>query len=566
MHLSRIIAVLALTALLAPSATAQSPRDDLVRLVPDDVAMCLVVHDLRGQGDKLLKSPWAKALNESAFGKVLGDAPELLKLEEVQKQLAKRLHIEWDKLRDDILGDALVFAYRPGPPGQPEKEQGIFLLHARDPALLTKLFERLNELQTKSGELKGLKQHQHKGFKYTQRLESGHSQFFVVDGNFLAFTGQEEMLRKVLDRRADAKLPPLPLVKHLKDAGCDKALASVWINPRAFEPLLQAQAKELGETPEGKSLKTFLGYWKALDGITLSLDVAKGPAVVLGVHAQIDLLPPAARKVALESANKSELWSRFPADSIMTLAVRTDFEALIETFDQLMPGQAETGLAELLQKSLGVPLSKEFLKELAPHIGPDVGFCVAGNPVKDEFPHILFALRIRPKPDEPGFDKSLVTALQFLAAAGVGDYNRKHKDQIQFKTLKQDGVEVKYLVNDEKFPKGFQPAFAAKEGYLVLGSSPEALKRFAAGASAVPSATQDSPLLRLSFPKLSRLIKDRRDVLLNFLTEQRQLSKQEAEGRYKALTWGLSLFERAELVQRTTGNHVAWVFRLQTVD
>src|SRR5205823_4064105 len=112
----------ALLSVPAISAQAPSPREELVRLVPEDVALCLVVTDLRTQGDKLLNSPWVKALKDSPLVQALGDAPELLKLAEIRKQIQKHLKVDWDQLRDDILGDAVVFAYRPAPPGQPEKE------------------------------------------------------------------------------------------------------------------------------------------------------------------------------------------------------------------------------------------------------------------------------------------------------------------------------------------------------------------------------------------------------------------------------------------------------------
>src|SRR5436190_23489415 len=98
----------------APSpAPAPSAREALLRLVPEDVALCLVVTDLRTQGDKLMKSPWVKALQDGPFAKALGDAPEMLKLAAVQKLIQQRLQIDWPTLRDEILGDAVVFAYQP---------------------------------------------------------------------------------------------------------------------------------------------------------------------------------------------------------------------------------------------------------------------------------------------------------------------------------------------------------------------------------------------------------------------------------------------------------------------
>jgi hypothetical protein len=559
-----LAAALLLTLVAPAAAQSSAPRDELIRLVPDDVALCLVVNDLRTQGDKLMKSPWVKALKSSPFIKALGDAPEVLKLVEVQKQLQKHLQIDWAQLRDDILGDAVVFAYRPGPPDHPDKEQALVLLHARDPQLLAKLIERINLEQKKSGELKELKTREHQGAKYVQRIVAGRDQYYFLDGSFLAFTGQETMLQRMLERRADVKRPALPLARQLGDIGCNKALANVWINPRAFDTLLAAQAAELGTSLEGKSLKTFLTYWQALEGISLSLQVdSANPEIIVAVHARADRLPAPARKLVAESAKPSDVWARFPSDSVLTLAARTDFNALLETLEQLLPGDAEDGLTDLMQKSLGLPLNKELLKELAPNVGPDWGFCVAPAPDRKSFPHVLFALRLKSKPEQPQFEQALVSSLEILAGFAIKDYNKKHKDQIKLQKIKQDNVEVRYLVNDEKFPKGFQPAFALKDGYLVVASSPEALERFTK-QTPLPPAGAVCPLLRLSFKHLGALVKDRRDLIMGFLTEKQKLGQQAAEHRYAALTWGLDLFDSAELVQRTDGDRVAWVFRLRT--
>jgi hypothetical protein len=558
----RFLAALAALVFLVSGAPAQAPapRDELLRLVPDDVALCLVVNDLRGQGDKLFQSAWLKHLKESPLLQALGEAPELLQLAQVKEQLQKRLQITWPQLRDEILGDAMVFAYRAGPPGKPERDQGLLLLHARDPKLLAGLLERLNAIQLKNGELKEVRQREHRGVKYVERVEADGRQFYLLDGSFLAFSGQEAMLKSVLERRADSKAPALPALKQLAEIGCERALVSVWINPRAVDGLLQAQAAELGNTPDAQALKTFLSYWKALDGVTLSLRTSKSPEVVVGVHARIDALPAPARKLVEDASQPSDVWGRLPADAILTVAARTDFAALLETLDQVLPGDAGEGLSDFVRRSTGLPLGKEVLKELAPHFGPDWGICLAAPPDKESFPHLLFALRMRTKPGEPEFGHALIKMLHLFARSAVNDYNRKHQDKIQLKVENQGGVEMHYLVNDAKFPRGFRPAFAYTDGYLVVASSPEALARF--GKHDGKPAGTASPLVRVSFQKLAALIKERRAALIDFMAEKRQITPEAAAARLDALAWGLGLFERAEVVQQTDGNRVAWVFRV----
>src|SRR5215472_11721207 len=69
--------------LLPPAYCRAAPRDDLLRLVPDDVGFCLVISDLRTHTDKLHDTPWIKAVRQSRLGQALVAAPELLKLAKI---------------------------------------------------------------------------------------------------------------------------------------------------------------------------------------------------------------------------------------------------------------------------------------------------------------------------------------------------------------------------------------------------------------------------------------------------------------------------------------------------
>ncbi len=196
-----LLCCVALVALLTLTTSASAaPRDELLRLVPDDAGFCLVVQNLREHNAALLSSPFVKQFQDSPLGKALANAPEMQKLQSAEKLLHKGLGIEATQLRDDILGDALVLAYRPGPPGKPEQEHGLILVHARDAKLLAQVVERLNQFQKESGELKEVQVREHAGQKYYQRVERNKSSFYYLRDSMLAFTGQEDMLRKVIER------------------------------------------------------------------------------------------------------------------------------------------------------------------------------------------------------------------------------------------------------------------------------------------------------------------------------------------------------------------------------
>src|SRR5262245_39338691 len=140
--------ILAVLVACLPAVAFAAPSDDLLRVVPSDYTFCVVAQNLRDQG-KPGGEPFLKRLTESPLFKQLQQAPEAHKVQQVIDAIFKDLGVTPEQLRDDILGDALVFAYRKGPPSQPEKEDGLILLHARDDKLLARLVDRINEIQTK---------------------------------------------------------------------------------------------------------------------------------------------------------------------------------------------------------------------------------------------------------------------------------------------------------------------------------------------------------------------------------------------------------------------------------
>src|SRR4051794_28843287 len=95
------------------SAQPASPRDDLLTLVPADVGFCVLVNDLRGHAQKWDRAAWVTSLRQSSFVKTLLDTPEAGQIAGIEGELKKRLGLDWPTLRDDILGDAFLLAYRP---------------------------------------------------------------------------------------------------------------------------------------------------------------------------------------------------------------------------------------------------------------------------------------------------------------------------------------------------------------------------------------------------------------------------------------------------------------------
>jgi hypothetical protein len=519
-----------------PQDQSAKARNALMELVPQEAALCLVVSDLRLKSDGFMKAHWVKALQDSPLAKVLGDAPELLKLAALRKQIQKYVPGEWEQLEKEIVGDAVVYAYRPPQPGDAEQEGALLLLDTSNPRGLRDKLQDHNQAQLATGAFKVLRTHQHKQETYFERVEENSSQFYWLDGSRAAFSGQEAMLKTAIDRKLNQERVTLQVVRHLREAGAYKALASVWINPRAYDGALKAKAAELGDSSEGKGLARFLSYWKALEGVSLSLVAEQKPELVIAVHAQSNLLPDAARRVVADMAKPSEVWGALPKDSILAAAGRADLGALLETFDLWFPDQADEGLTGLLERALGLPLTGDLLKEMTPHVGPDWGLSMAAPAKAGERPQVLFALRLRP--DGPDLVESL--------RARIEKHLRSYRDQTTLTKVVQDGIDIYCVDRDAANAKGLRPAFARKAGYLLIASSPEALVRF--GTVAAPAAIPyHSPVMKLS---------------LQAAAMERAVGSKQLE----PWSWALDLFNRGELVQRTEGNNVAWIFRLHTAE
>ncbi len=234
---------LGLLALAAPLRAA-APRDELLRLVPDSIGFCLVVHDLRTHAAAWRSSPLVEQLRQSPLAGKVRNSAEMKKLGRLEAHLKDKLGLDWAQLRDDILGDALVFVYRPGPPGKPEREEGLILVRARNAKILAELIERLNQVQKEEGSLKELEERRHNGAVYHRRLERNKpATFYYVNGPVVALSEQEDMLRQAIDcdRLRSAEVVP-DVTRRLRELEADRALLAVWINPRAFDAEVESKA------------------------------------------------------------------------------------------------------------------------------------------------------------------------------------------------------------------------------------------------------------------------------------------------------------------------------------
>jgi hypothetical protein len=556
---------LALAAGLTPPLLAASPRDELLRLVPGDVGVCVLVQDLRTYAAALAESPFLAKFKTSVVGKMLRTSPEMRKLGEAENVLKLQLDTDWAQLRDDILGDAVVMTYRPGPAGQSEQDQTLLLVRARNPALLAKLIDRLNEGQKRSGDLKELEERSHNDVKYYRRVEKKDVPYFYwVQGPVLAVSSHEELIRRVIDsdRQAASADVAVPILsQRLKELSPEKALLAVWFNPRIFEADLEKKAAE-AQGAGAAFLKQFLTYWKAVDGLAFFVAPQQSLDVGMGIKARTEDLPKAARQYLATAAAPSELWNAFPEDALLAMAGRVDFAALVEMLADFLPPEGRKSLRDALERGAWpgvVPVGKDIL----PHLGPELGFCIAAPSAQEKswLPTAIWALRVQPGPGQIPVGRLLLDGVNVLANLAVFDHNKKHKDQLSLKLTAQDKVEVRYFVS-EKLPD-VQPAYALKSGYLLFGSSPAVIERFKLAPGKVRDS-DDIPLVRVSLAAAQEYLKQRRQPIVEWFVAKNDLSKAEVERRLDGVLTGLQFFQSVELSQRVGAGQAVFTLRVRT--
>lgn len=537
----------AVLALAAPVCAA-APRDELLRFVPDDVAFCFVLQDLRVHAADLADSPFVAQVRQSPLGLALQASAELAQLDKADRDLRKTLGVGFDQIRDDLLGDAVVFAYRPGPPGKPEQEQGFVLVRARDAKVLADLVEKVNAAQMKDGTLANLTPVDYAGVTYYRRAEPKQTNYYYVQGAVLLFSGQEDAVRRAIDagRKASPTGPP-PLGRKLDEFGAGKAALALWVNPRAFDAGLEDKAAK-AEGAEAVQQKKVLTYWKAVEGVAAWATLDAELHLSFAERVRADALPPAAQRLLAVGGRPSEAWRYFPDDALLACGVRVDAGALLELLQDVSPKE------DAAPAAAGAAFGKDILRDVLSHIGPDWGFCVTAPPTagKDWTPQAILVIRTPPGDDAAPVDQALLSAVHTAALLAVVAYNHEHPTEpIRLKSVTVGGREVHFLAGEHVFPPGVQPAYALTNGWMVFASAPDVITRFAE-APAKPAAPDDAgyPVLRVSLKAWRAYLKDRHDALAAVLAEKNQLTVKEMGKRLDDLIGALEFVDRLEIDRR----------------
>ncbi|MGE3804225.1 MAG: hypothetical protein AB7K24_06095, partial [Gemmataceae bacterium] len=163
--------------------------------------------------------------------------------------------------------------------------------------------------------------------------------------------------------------------------------------------------------------------------------------------------------------------------------------------------------------------------------------------------------------DKP-IDRALLNGLNSLAILAVLGNNQARPEKISVASEMQDKIEVKYVTGDA-FPPGFRPAFALKEGYLLLATSPDAIRRFGTGKASVK--VSEGLMARVSFQALGTYLKEHRVALAAHIAERQNLSADEVNRRFDGLLTWCRFVDAVELNREASAGQLSLMLHIKTV-
>lgn len=556
-----VVALIAVMAFgLIPVPAPAAPREDLLRLVPADATLCVVVNNLR---DGLSNSPALERLADLPVLKSRRDSAEVKQLLAIYTKVLKDLDLTDKQLRDELLGDACVFAFRHAPAEKAEAEEGIFLIWARDKALLARVVDRINELQVKAGELKEVRSIAYRDSKYTERVKSNNNrpEFYLIREHILVLSNHENSVTAAIDR-LDAgpnKAPMLFWENMLKKLGLEKVIATVLVNPRSFDRELQDQEK--AAPISGRAfLKEFRRYWDACAGLGIYIDASRYLEFGLAVQIHHESLPRAAQQFFADLGRPSALWKSIPEDALFALAARTNLTALAELFAGFCEDSSRKEMLAAIEVGLRPFMPDNIqLDALLKGVGPDWGFWAARPEADDkaDVPRLMFALALAPTPEGKAVETMARNAVQFLTT--IAQFSAK--DGLRVETVTEKDFQMRVLSHDTLLPNGFKPTFAVKDGYLLFSGSPENVRKFAPPA---PIENWDeATLLRISAAGWTKYLTEQRTAVAALVGKAAGLDTKNVEAKIDAIVPNLRAIDRLEVAVRGKGNVATVTLRIK---
>jgi hypothetical protein len=351
--------------------------------------------------------------------------------------------------------------------------------------------------------LTGIVRKEHGGVAYHERQKPGNGkEYYCFSSGVFSFSGNEAEIVAFIDRdKSVAKLVDKSpeLLERLKKLDIAEAAGVILINPRALDA--EVKSKIASAKPDEKRfLSRFADVWAALDSAALYFTLDKNLEFGVSVRFLPGKLPADAKKWLTGTRNITVAERLIPGNALFGISGQVRATELMESILSLAPiEEGKPGVNEWITEVLGPIVGRDKLPLVLDALGPNWAVW-AEQPTKEGvLPVFVGAVEISGLgADRLKAEKAMLQAIEFGFNQARVIYNSRHKDQIELKVEKdpRSGATITILANEKGFPPGFTPAFAVVRGYLIVATSPEAIKQFE-----VPVANNE---LQIGYTTLAR--------------------------------------------------------------
>jgi len=495
-----------------------------------------------------------------------------------------------------IFGGSALVAVWPERKGEGWEGTGLLLVESPDAELLKKLIAGFHDVSRRNGELKSLDEVPHAGVSYQiRRIRRGgadSSEFVAVVGNIGILTNREPLMRQVLDLRAAGSDPAGSLAtaallrSQAKTAPTSKALARLLIDPKVWGPMVEAGLRDAAakDPDSAPAIKALGELYPSLQSWSVTAEV-EADGLTFSSYLQLDRARvPAAWAAGISAFSGASRFLRLvPADAVIAVAGRMELAQVARLLIALVEPKDKAELIQFRAVAAAVLGGLDIWDDVLPAMGPDYGLYVGRDRQVTEggLPlEAVFAIAIQETPakgdDKPalatGLDGALKTLMSFAAVA----HNVEKPGRVAtVKSQVRDGISLTWMEGISGLTSGVSPSFSLSKGYLLLGTSREALLRagtLSASDSLAeqshweshlpPSVRQPGQVLYVNLVSARKLVSEERPVLVAAIARVKSIEPAKVEKSLTQLDAILKLADHVVAVKQIDADGIAMALRV----
>ncbi len=509
MFLSRPFAHLILLSLVLIAATsaqvvADSPADPLLKLVPADASLTIIVEDLRGHLKTFNGSPLANGLRNLPSVRDWLASDRARSLQQSLKTLESVLGEKLPTIRDAVFGEAVVLTLRLPPGGQPDQARGLLLVRASDRTALDRLVDRLNAAQLKSGELIRVTDRERSATPYHVRefrpnpRDRAPEFYATINNRTLAWSNSEELIQGVIDRQnlGAGGLASLPDLQRIRQNLPERAVASLFVDPRFVERVLASAPRQ--KSGDDDVVFSLLGrYLGAVRYAGAALEWRDGLILHTEEVVNPDALAPSLKQWAGRTGTPGPASRRVPESALFMATAHMDFGALYDVLSPLIQERDRPKLDNVTTAINGLLLGLNGRSDIVPHLGPGLLFYVErpdGEPNARRLPSVL-SIELGEGEAAARASSAIDNALRtFLAIYALDDKHGGGRLRIETRAAAAGSGTITSLSPSTPF------AYTIHASRLILGTSPETVSRAVAAMSNPKASDRVERVRSVYFP------------------------------------------------------------------